>query len=75
MAARLGLWGLQMALLPTQKVWDGPGTSLHWLAMFGAGACPFNILSLTLFLACFAAAGGRPAAPRMLSGNKELSWQ
>ena len=54
---RLALWSLQVALLPTQKVWDGPGTSWHWLAMFGAGTCPINIASLLFFLASFAAAG------------------
>lgn len=54
---RLSLWGLLVVLLPTQKVWDGPGTSLHWLTMFGAGACPASIASVLLFLTSFGCAG------------------
>lgn len=70
-ALRLGVWGVQVGLLPTQTVWDGPGTSLRWVGMFAAGTCPASTLSLTLFLAAFALAGARPDIwPSALSG-----WQ
>ncbi|KAK9804057.1 hypothetical protein WJX73_000030 [Symbiochloris irregularis] len=56
-ALRVGIWGVQVGLLPTQTVWNGPGTSLRWVHVFAAGTCPLSTLSLTLFLAAFALAG------------------
>ena len=32
---RLLLWVVQLLLLPTQQVYDGPGTSWAWLGLFG----------------------------------------
>lgn len=47
---RLLLWLLSIILLPTQKVYSGPGTSLHWIDRFGASLCPLNSLSAIIFL-------------------------
>ncbi|KAK9803983.1 hypothetical protein WJX72_010372 [[Myrmecia] bisecta] len=53
---RICLWVLETLLLPSQQVWDGPGTSLHWLRMFGVGKCPLSSASHLAFLACWALA-------------------
>lgn len=34
----MAVWGAQVALLPTQKIYGGPGTSWDWLARFGGAA-------------------------------------
>ena len=49
-ALRLLLWLLSIILLPTQKVYSGPGTSLHWIDRFGASICPWNSASAIIFL-------------------------
>ena len=36
-------------LLPSQEIWDGPGTSWDWLRMFGAQGCFAGMLSSVLF--------------------------
>ena len=38
MAARLGVWVAQTALLPMQGIYGGPGTSWDWLARFSGSA-------------------------------------
>lgn len=53
-ALRLLLWLVSIVLLPTQKVYSGPGTSLHWIDRFGASLCPWNSASTMLFLISFA---------------------
>jgi hypothetical protein len=53
-AFRLVLWVLATILLPTQKVYGGPGTSLHWVGHFGADMCPWSSLSLLIFVMALA---------------------
>ena len=59
---RLGLWLVLVLLLPTQKVWDGPGTSMHWMTMFGAGSGPVSTASVLLFMAVITGAGEQATA-------------
>lgn len=46
---RLLLWLAELVLLPSQKIWDGPGTSWDWLRIFGAQDCHAGMLSSILF--------------------------
>ena len=46
---RLLLWLAELVLLPSQKIWDGPGTSWDWLRIFGAQGCQAGVLSSILF--------------------------
>ena len=46
---RLLLWLAELILLPSQKIWDGPGTSWEWLRIFGADGCHAGVLSSVLF--------------------------
>lgn len=46
---RLLLWLAELLLLPSQKIWDGPGTSWDWLRIFGAQGCHAGMLSSILF--------------------------
>ena len=48
--SRLVLWVLATILLPTQKVYVGPGTSMHWVGAFAADVCPWSSISLAAFL-------------------------
>ena len=48
--SRLVLWALATILLPTQKVYVGPGTSMHWVGAFAADVCPWSSISLAAFL-------------------------
>ena len=52
--SRLVLWLLATILLPTQKVYVGPGTSMHWVGAFAADVCPWSSISLAAFLASLA---------------------
>ena len=46
---RLLLWMAKLILLPSQKIWDGPGASWDWLRIFGAAGCHAGVLSSVLF--------------------------
>lgn len=46
---RLSLWVAELLLLPSQEIWDGPGTSWDWLRIFGAQGCYVGMLSSILF--------------------------
>lgn len=46
---RLLLWLAELILLPSQKIWDGPGTSWDWLRIFGAQGCHAGMVSSILF--------------------------
>lgn len=46
---RLVLWLMELILLPSQKIWDGPGTAWDWLSIFGTGHCHAGMLSGCLF--------------------------
>ena len=46
---RLFLWLAELILLPSQKIWDGPGTSWDWLRIFGAQGCHAGMISSALF--------------------------
>lgn len=65
-AIRLVLWVAATVLLPTQKVYVGPGTSLRWAGSFGASLCPWSSISLAAFLVALAAA---VAALHWMSGG------
>jgi len=48
----LGL--LELALLPTQHVYDGPGTSWDWVRRLGGVSAPAAKLSLLAYVVAFA---------------------
>jgi hypothetical protein len=68
---RLVVWALDAVLLPTQKIYDGPGTSLHWLRRFGAGQCPASTASLLAFVGALA---GAALALRWMTGAASRPW-
>ncbi|KAK9864087.1 hypothetical protein WJX84_002864 [Apatococcus fuscideae] len=47
------LWLVQVVLLPTQSVWQGPGTSYAWLHMFHVESCPWSSISHATFALSF----------------------
>ena len=46
---RLLVWLAELILLPSQQIWDGPGTSWDWLRIFGAQGCHAGMVSSILF--------------------------
>lgn len=55
---RLLLWVVQLLLLPTQQVYDGPGTSWDWLGLFGEKGCSLSMVSTLLFWVGLLSAAG-----------------
>ena len=51
---RLVLGLVELALLPTQHVYDGPGTSWDWIRRFGGVSAPAAKLSLLAYVLAFA---------------------
>ena len=43
------MWIAELVLLPSQEIWDGPGTSWDWLRIFGSQDCFAGMLSSMLF--------------------------
>lgn len=63
---RLLLWVVQLLLLPTQQVYDGPGTSWDWLGLFGEKGCSLSMVSTLLFWVGLLSAAG---ALRWMTGG------
>ena len=63
---RLLLWAVQLLLLPTQQVYDGPGTSWDWLGLFGEKGCSLSVVSTLLFWVGLLSAAG---ALRWMTGG------
>ena len=66
---RLLLWVVQLLLLPTQQVYDGPGTSWDWLGLFGEKGCSWSVASTLLFWVGLLGAAG---ALRWMTGGLPL---
>ena len=45
---------VELALLPTQHIYDGPGTSWDWVRRFGGVSAPAAKLSLLAYVVAFA---------------------
>ena len=45
---------VELALLPTQHIYDGPGTSWDWVRRFGGISAPAAKLSLLAYVVAFA---------------------
>ena len=63
---RVLCWLLLLALLPTQKIYSGPGTSLDWTELFAIKFSLWNSGSLLLFVLSFAFSA---ACLRWMSGK------
>lgn len=57
---------LELALLPVQHIYEGPGSSWQWLARIGGEEAPLAKLSLLCFVTAFL---GMALALRWMSGG------